>query len=125
MVKAPLVTPDAAFGETIIDTLDAAHYPLRVAFWAKEGDEWTLVLGTPDYDDLGPKDAYLKLIAALSQDGRIALNRLPLRLEGLKDPLVKELRRLFRKTASVEGMRLGGHAIGGKWIEDAYVYRIT
>ena len=124
MVKAPLVTPDEAFGEKIISTLDAADFRLTVALWLKEEDQWTLVLGTPDYEKLGPQKAYVKLIEALSREGRVALNSLPVRLEGHKNPFIKDLRKIFGKTASVEGMRLGGHSIGGTWVEDAYVYRI-
>lgn len=56
MVKAPLVTPDAAFGEAILSELDAAHFPISVALWLKEEDEWTLVLGTPEYDKLGLRE---------------------------------------------------------------------
>jgi hypothetical protein len=35
------------------------------------------------------------------------------------------LRRIFAKTKSVEGMRLGGQMIGDRFIEDAWVYRIS
>lgn len=124
MVKEPLVTPDAAFGEQILRVLDEEGLPITVALWVKMDDEWKLVLGSPIYDEFGQKEAYLRLIGALSREGPVAMSGLPLRLEGHKDPFIRDLRRLFRKTASVEGMRLGGHTIGGKWIEDAYVYRI-
>ena len=97
---------------------------MTVALWLKEEDQWTLVLGTPDYEKLGPQKAYVKLIEALSREGRVALNSLPIRLEGHKNSFIKDLRKIFGKTASVEGMRLGGHSIGGTWVEDAYVYRI-
>jgi hypothetical protein len=52
------------------------------------------------------------------------MSEYPIRLEGNSHPLIKELRKIFARTASVEGMRLGGHAIGGVWLDDAYVYRI-
>jgi hypothetical protein len=52
------------------------------------------------------------------------LHGLAVRILGHKNPLIRGLRRAFAKTASVEGMRLGGHSIGDVWIEDAYVYRI-
>jgi hypothetical protein len=126
MVKEPLVTPDAAFGEAILERLDVqkSNLPITVALWLKEDDKWTLVLGTPEYDRLGAKNAYLRLIGILSDDGPIAMSTLPIRLEGHKDPFIRDLRRLFGKTAAVEGMHLGGQTLGGKWIEDAYVYRI-
>jgi len=42
-----------------------------------------------------------------------------------RDPLVRDMRRRFAKAKSVEGMRLGGQMIGDRFIEDAYVYRIS
>ena len=124
MVEAPLVTPDVMFGRAILQSLDEAEFPTTVAMWLKEDDDWNLVLGTPLYDKLGSKEAYLLLIKALSKEGPVALSSLPLRLQGHSNPLIKGLRRTFGKTASVEGMRLGGHTVGGQWIDDAYVYRI-
>ncbi len=41
------------------------------------------------------------------------------------DPTVRTLRRIFSKAKTVEGMRLGGQQIGKRWVEDAYVYRIS
>jgi hypothetical protein len=125
MVKAPLVIPDVAFGEAFLNGLDAAGFPVTVAAWVRgDEDRWELVLGSPLYDEIGAIDAYRRLRSALSEDGSVALIDYPIRLEGHQNPFIKDLRRKFRKTTSVEGMRLGGHAIGGKWIEDAYVYRI-
>jgi len=43
----------------------------------------------------------------------------------MADPFVKELRRLFGKTKIVEGMRLGGQMIGDRFVQDAYIYRIS
>jgi hypothetical protein len=82
------------------------------------------MLGTPLRDKLGAQGAYLRLIKALSTKGPVALSDFPIRLEGNRSPLIKALRKTFGKTASVEGMRLGGHTIGDTWIDDGYVYRI-
>jgi hypothetical protein len=124
MVEAPLVIPDVKFGKNVLRVLDAAGFPLNVAMWLKEDDGWALVLATPLYEEAGPKDAYLRLRSALSTEGPISLGELPIRLEGNRSPLTRALRKTFGKAASVEGMRLGGHTIGGTWIEDGYVYRI-
>ena len=42
----------------------------------------------------------------------------------MNDPFIRVLRKIFGKTRSVEGMRLGGQMIGDRFIEDAYVYRV-
>jgi hypothetical protein len=128
MVKTPLVRPDISFGSEILDLMDRNKFPVSVALWLKErdSDEWNLLLGTSLYDRQGAQGAYLRLLAALSSEGRgpVALSDYPINLRGNRDPLIRGLRKLFAKTASVEGMRLGGHVIGGIRIPDAYVYRI-
>jgi hypothetical protein len=43
----------------------------------------------------------------------------------MDEPFIRDLRRIFGKAASVEGMRLGGQTIGGRGLDDAYVYRIS
>ena len=118
------IEPSVEFGEDILAKLDAAKYPLSVALWLKEEAKWTLVIGTSLYDKKGPKEAYHRLLAALSVEGPVVLGRLPIRLEGNQHPLIKALRKIFGRTGSVAGMRLGGHSIGGQWIDDGYVYRI-
>ena len=97
-----------------------------MALWSlnDEAGEYELVMATPLYDKLGQKQAYLKLLSSLAPLDQRVVHNLRMRLLGHKNPLIRGLRRLFGKTASVEGMRLGGHAIGGVWIDDAYVYRI-
>lgn len=126
MVKTALVSSDLEFGRVTLAALDAAHFPVTVAFWQYNEDngDWTLVLGTPLYEKSGAKEAHLRLIGALSKEKSIALSELPIRLEGNRNSLIKGLRKLFGKATSVEGMRLGGHSIGGVWLDDAYIYRI-
>jgi hypothetical protein len=126
MVKASLVGPDAKLGLEVLRLLDAAGFPLTVAMWLlnDERDEWELTIATPLYDKLGPKESYRRLLAALKPLDPHVLHGLAVRILGHKNPLIRGLRRAFAKTASVEGMRLGGHSIGDVWIEDAYVYRI-
>jgi hypothetical protein len=41
-----------------------------------------------------------------------------------KDSFIRELRKIFGKTKSVTGMRLGGQTFGSRFIDNAYVYRI-
>jgi hypothetical protein len=63
--------------------------------------------GVALYDKLGLRKAYRKLIDRLwSSDLDWASS--PIQLQSTKTPLVRELRRIFRKAVSVAGMRLGG-----------------
>lgn len=82
------------------------------------------MIGTPLYESGGASEGYRKLIAALRKDGPESMDFDDAHLMGNRNPFIRELRRLFGKTASVKGMRLGGHRIGGMWLDDAVVYRI-
>jgi hypothetical protein len=114
MVKTFLVSPDIELGSKVLHALDAAKFPLTVALWLfeEERGSWNLIVATPLYDRLGPKEAYGRLIAALSSQIPRTLSEIPILLESNRSPLIKGLRRMFGKTASVDGMRLGGQSIG-------------
>jgi hypothetical protein len=43
----------------------------------------------------------------------------------MNDQSIKVLRRMFRKSKSVDGMRLGGQLFGDRFIRGAYFYRIS
>ena len=125
MAKKALLDADVKLGEKILGALDAAKFPISVAIWIlTEEDGWQLVIGTPLCESGGTSDAYRKLIAALRKDDPESMDFRDVRLMGNRNPFIRELRQLFGKTASVKGMRLGGHHIGGVWLDDAVVYRI-
>ncbi|MBI3693239.1 MAG: hypothetical protein HY238_00140 [Acidobacteria bacterium] len=126
MAKETLVGLDVELGEKVLGALDAAGYQVTVALWllTEEFGEWRLVLASPLYDKAGPKEAYLQLHAALSSNHPELLHQVSISLKGNRSALIRALRSIFGKTASVAGMRLGDHVIGDVWIDDAYVYRI-
>jgi hypothetical protein len=125
MVKETLVGMNVEFGHQILSLLDAAKFPVPVALWIRRGEEerWRLLLATPLYDRLGPLEAYGEVIRILWPSDQDWVSS-PLQIQSTRTPLVRELRRIFRKAADVAGMRLGGQMIGGVWVADAYVYRI-
>lgn len=106
--------------------LDQANVKVSVALFAKLGEyeNWRLVLAARAFDELKITEAYGLLFASLTDAG-IGVEKTPsILIFPLNDPFVRELRKIFGKTKSVEGMRLGGQLIGGRFIEDGYVYRI-
>jgi hypothetical protein len=125
MAKKALLDADLKLGEKILASLDAEKFPISVATWILTEEEgWQLVIGTPLYESGGPSEAYRKLIGALRKHDPESRDFDDVRLMKNREPFIRELRHLFGKTASVKGMRLGGHQIGGLWLEDAVVYRI-
>jgi hypothetical protein len=126
MVEATLVGLDVAGGQKVLDTLDAAKFNVPVALWIRRGEDderWRLLLASPLYDSLGPGEAYHKLVKTL-WSGNYDWVRSPIQLQTTRQPLVRELRKIFGKAADLAGMRLDGQMIGDTWVEDAYVYRI-
>lgn len=45
-------------------------------------------------------------------------------MRSMDNPFIRDLRRVFASAADTYGMRLGGQIFGGKYLEDAFVYRI-
>ncbi len=128
MAQALLVSVDIPLGREIIDALDAAGLTVNVALWAWLGshEDWRLVLASRRLDkDRDRIEAYMAVHAAMDAAG-ISVNRDPIKtVLSMKDPFIRELRRLYAKSGDVEGMRLGGRRFGNRYVEDAYVYRIT
>jgi hypothetical protein len=127
MDKAALVTVDLDVGAEIVRALESAHIKINVALWlfASEYSDWRFALSSRRLDAVAPAAAYGLVHDALGAAG-FSLERTPtLLILPMSDAFIRELRRLFGKAKSVEGMRLGGQLIGDKFVEDAYVYRIS
>jgi hypothetical protein len=125
--KAALINIDIGRGAEVVDILDRAKIRPRVAMWAhlSEYEDWRLVLAAREFDALELRAAYRLLHDSLRAEGMIPGKTPELMIFPMTDPFIKVLRRTFGKTKSVEGMRLGGRMIGDRFIEDAFVYRIS
>ena len=122
-----MVSVDIERGSELLDALDRANLKVVVALWIyfSEYEDWRLVVSARRFDALDPRDAY-RLLHGLLADARITLEKTPpIMILPMSDPFIKELRRIFGKAKSVEGMRLGGQMIGDRFVQDAYVYRIS
>jgi hypothetical protein len=124
MDQATLVNLDVNAGLKILDALDAAQIKVAVALWmsSTDSDDWRLVLSSPSLDQTHLLMAYQRVAGALH--GRDASMRPPILILPTRDPLIRELRKIFGKAKDVTGMRLGGQTIGNRFISDAYVYRV-
>ncbi len=127
MDKTALVSVDVERGAQILRILDDAGLNVKIALWSylPEYEEWRLVLASRKFDNVGQFDAYGLLHTALEQAG-LTLEQTPsVMILNMNNPFIKTLRRIFGKSKSVVGMRLGGQTIGDRYIEDGYVYRIS
>jgi len=129
MHKSALVSVDLETGSEILEILDRANVKIGVALWAVFPDYYDprLVVSARRFDSLGTRKAY-----GLANESLDAAESPPRRRKTpiimilpMTDPFIRGLRRIFAKAKDVEGMRLGGQMIGDRFLEDAYVYRIS
>jgi hypothetical protein len=126
MDKSALVSVDLETGSEVLKILDKADIEVNVALWAvlPEYYDPRFVVSGRQFDN-GPLSAYGLINQALDAAG-FPLQKTPIILVlPMTDPFIRALRRVFAKTKSVEGMRLGGQMVGDRFIDDAYVYRIS
>lgn len=126
MDKAALVTADFVAGSKILEILDSTGLPVNMAMWLRtpEYEDWRFALSSRDLDGAEPSAAYGLVHDALDKKGFPFESTPALLIFRTTDPFVRTLRRIFGKAKSVEGMRLGGQTVAGRFIEDAIVYRI-
>ena len=90
-----------------------------------EYEDWRLVLASRKLDKENLFQKYMLVNRATDEAG-IGIHRVPVILIlKMTDPFIRELRRLYGKSKEIERMRMGGYSIGGRGVEDAWVYRIT
>lgn len=127
MDKAALVNLEIETGAEVLRALDQAELKVLVAAWFQlpEYGDWRLVLASRSFDLADLRDAYGLIRRALDA-AEFPIERAPtLLVMRTTEPLIRALRRIFAKTKSVAGMRLGGQTIGDRFVLDGYVYRIT
>ena len=124
MAQATLVGPDLQVGREIVEVLEAAGIKLGVAMYMISSDygDWRLALASPSLDQNDKLKAYKRVLDPLRGMSRNAMPQLV--VFPMKDPMVRDLRKIFANAGDVTGMRLGGQVFGKHLIEDAYVYRI-
>ncbi len=127
MAQALLVNIDIALGREVVDALDSAGFKVNVALWGALSpyEDWRLLLASRRLEKEGDRmRRYLAANAVIHAAG-ISVERAPTKMIfDMKDPFIKELRRLYAKSGDVEGMRLAG-PFGARYLNDSYVYRIT
>ncbi|MGD0499174.1 MAG: hypothetical protein ABSC23_12140 [Bryobacteraceae bacterium] len=122
-----LVNTDLDAGKRILKTLDEANVRVDVAMWAslQEYGDARLILASRQLDAMGLREAYGAVLRPLRNAGLSVEERGTFMILRMKDPFIRDLRRIFARAKSVAGMRLGGQVFGDRFIEDAYVYRIS
>jgi hypothetical protein len=127
MGQALLVSIDLDTGTEILRILDEASLKVNVALWAllEEYTDWRLVFASRRFDAVGTLEAHGIVNDALRATGFPIENKPSILILPMTDPTIRSLRRIFGKTKTVAGMRIGGQQFGNRWVEDGYVYRVS
>jgi hypothetical protein len=127
MDKATLVGPEIEKGQELLRVLDHAKVKVSVLLWAylSEYEDWRLIVAGRQFDAMGSREGYRVLFDALASAGFTLADSSPIMMLPMSHAFIKDLRRIFGKTKSVEGMRFGLQLIGDRWVEEAYAYRIS
>lgn len=125
-MSTPLTSEMRAAGENLIHELDRRKFPAKAAFWLyeTEGDDWRLMIATPQLRSVGPRKLYKSVQQAIAKIDT------PIRTSSVflldtKDPFIKRLSTAIGRGPGVSGMRFSRNSINGRFIEDAYIYRMA
>ena len=129
VVKEVLTKDMIAAGIELTRLLDQAQLPVSAALWfyRLESNLWRLVFASPEVETHGPREAYRKIQAILSQipEGRLGVGLLDISVVESDVLLIALLRASVGTGDHSPGIRLTQHGVNGHIIEDAYVWRVT
>jgi hypothetical protein len=115
-------------GGEMIQSLEAAGFPVRAAFWwyLPQSEVWRLMIATPVVSQLGATEAYRRIhgiVDRIPSDGaKIRMNDVSVIEDN--SHLVSLLRNAVKPSRKASGIRLFQNVINGVMIDDAYIYRL-
>ena len=129
LLKEPLTAEMIDIGGRLTEALDGAGVATEASFWLfeEESNDWTLQIASPEYAVKGSFVLY-ETTRALIKDLGLSKSDDPLwnvRLIRSNDALVRALQAEFKEGPYIAPMRLGRGAIRGRFIDDAYIYRVN
>lgn len=125
-MSAQLTSEMLQAGEDLVRELDRREFPTKAALWLyiEEPNEWRLVIATPNRRSVGPLKSYKSLLQVMSKI-ETPIRFSSVALVDAKDSLIKGLSKSFGARSVAGGVRLSHSIINGRFIEDAYVYRVA
>lgn len=125
-MSAQLTSEMVEAGENLLRELDRHKFPAKTVLWLYEDerDEWSLVIATPHLRSMGPLKNY-KSVQKVMRKIETPLTLPSVALVDTKDRFIKELKTRTRRRAAASAVRLSHAYIGGRFIEDAYIYRVA
>lgn len=115
-------------GKRTVQRLDKAKFPFSGALWLLDDEmrAWKFVLVAPAQAKLGPKALYERLRRVLAhpqhEESLVPLSQIFLASD--HDSIVRLLSAMVKTGPGLHGIRMTGNTVNGRYIEDAYVYRL-
>lgn len=128
LVKEALTDEMKKAGADLTRKLDEARWPVVASFWLfePEENEWKLFLASPRIVSDGPKEAYEAIGRALSTLREHFPTLKFISVVAPNHELVKTLRSAIQTDRnSIGGIRFSRNTINGRFIDDAYLYRVA
>ena len=123
MDQGPLVMPQIEAGARLVKEFDA-YKTVSAAFWLKEGESrnWYLYLASDQIDDSNFDLAYGEVIRITGKNPDPWFDPFQVKVVGSDAPVARDVIAIQQKFPSKMARRLQGHPLGGRSVEDAYVY---
>ncbi|MHB0969450.1 MAG: hypothetical protein ACYC7A_09440 [Thermoanaerobaculia bacterium] len=127
LVRESLTEEMIRAGEELTKKLDESAWPVTAAFWFYVPDEnqWRLVFASPIVAKKGPKAGYDAVAEALSALRRNFTALRYISVVEPQNPLVQLLASAVSIGPGITGVRFSQNTVNGRFIEDAYLYKLT
>jgi len=127
LVKETLTEEMKRDGAALTRALDEAGWPVVASFWYYESDynRWKLMLASPRMTSDGAKEAYGTVIRTLDALRQPRSNVNHITVIEPDDPIVRALASEVQTGWTIGGKLHTARAINGRYIDDAFLYRIT
>ena len=114
-------------GADLTRKLDEAKWPVVASFWlfSPEENEWKLFLASPKLVSDGPKNAYEAIARALSSLREHFPTLEYISIVAPNHELVRTLSSAIQTGWTFNGIRFSKNTINGRFIDDAYLYRLA
>jgi hypothetical protein len=120
--QGPLVTEQIDAGEELLARFQQ-YKPVSAAFWLRESETpWYLYLASDQIDDTNFDLAYGEVVKLLDARSRLWLDPMQVKVRGTSDPVVQSIVSLQQKFPAPHPTRLHHRLLGGRSVEEAYIY---
>lgn len=129
VVKEVLTEQMIEAGKELLEAIDEGQQiDVSSALWLyyPANNTWQLVLASPLVSIVGPRQVYKIILATLAdlQGKQFGLTLDDIRVVPSDDPLILKFKMGLGRD-EIRNLRFARNAIGGQYIEDAYIYKVS